>query len=88
MLITPLGLELINLKPKPILEYYTQAPGSQRLADQSQAFDDRYLQVEAFLQSKQFKPNTQKLYKRKLQRWINWTDQPWASTTEENITRY
>jgi site-specific recombinase XerD len=87
-LITPLGLELINLKPKPILEYYTQAPGSQKIANQSQAFDDRYLQVEAFLQSKQFKPNTQKLYKRKLQRWINWTDQPWASTTEETITRY
>jgi integrase/recombinase XerD len=50
--------------------------------------DDRQFQIDAFLQAKSFKANTQKAYRHELNRFLQWTNQAWEEVTPRHIAQF
>ena len=50
--------------------------------------DLRYVRVEEFLKARALAANTQKAYRRELQRFLGWTDKPWSQVTPRHIAQY
>jgi integrase/recombinase XerD len=48
----------------------------------------RQLRVDEFLQARSLSSNSQRAYRRELQRFLSWTDQPWATVTARQLAQY
>ena len=54
----------------------------------SQPTDLLQVRVEEFLMARSLSPNSQKAYRRELQRFRAWIDKPWSQITPRHITQY
>jgi integrase/recombinase XerD len=48
----------------------------------------RQLRIEEFLDARSLAPNSRKAYREDLQRFIHWTDTPWAAVTTRQVTQF
>jgi integrase/recombinase XerD len=62
-----------------------QAPVPRRSTEPT---DLRWLRVEEYLQARSLADNTQKAYRRELQRFLFWTDRAWADITPRQIAQF
>lgn len=56
--------------------------------DPSPATDDRENLIEEFLNSRNIKPNTRKVYGRELRKFLRWADLSWREVTSEQVSLY
>ncbi len=50
--------------------------------------DPRHALMTEFLQARSLQPNSQRAYRRDLQRFMDWTDQPWATVSRRQMAQF
>ncbi len=63
-------------------------PKTPKQAKGDRPTDLRLLRVEEFLKARALAPNTQKAYRRELERFLVWTDKPWNQISPRHVVRY
>lgn len=77
-------------KPKPVLEFYSiqgDFHASAPKTPQSPS-DLRWLRVSEFFNAKVIAPNTKKIYKRELRRFLGWTESAGNNINNRDIASY
>lgn len=63
-------------------------PISTQPTSDGRPIDLRWPRVEEFLKARSLSPNSQKAYRRELQRFLLWTNNPWSEITTRQIVQY